>query len=128
MIVCHWPKTRMTSIGPQVTATVDKILPTFSIMIQLLVGCITTSTIPPQDAVLAIEGLVAANEKFNFFTADWFRSQFLGIALEAVIRALLLGFIPGHADALDGLLKKLCVDANDSVWAAFKDLVCKHFI
>jgi hypothetical protein len=129
LVTCHWPKqSRQMAAGlssavqGQGQTGIDAVVPVVATLVQLFVGCLAGSTIPPQDAVLAIEGLVQANEKFRLFAADWFQSRFLGTVLESTIKAVLMGHLPGHVDLLDRLLEMVCTDAGTAVWPAFKEI------
>jgi hypothetical protein len=61
---------------------------------QLFVGCLSTSTVAPQDAVLSIEGIVNSNNKLGFMQNDWFQSSnYIAIVLEAVIKVYICIYI-----------------------------------
>lgn len=85
-------------------------------------GCLSGSDVPPQDAALAIEGLIEAEKKVHIFAIEWFHRHFLGIVLEKLVNAILSGRLSGQEDVLMQLLEMICVNAGDALWPAFKEI------
>lgn len=85
-------------------------------------GCLSGASVPPQDTVIAMEGLIQANTTYGLFAADWFQLRFLGSILASSVNAVLSGQMSCQMDMLEQLLEMICTGAGSAVWPVFKDI------
>lgn len=78
--------------------------PTIELMLQMCVGSMDPS-VPPQDALVAIEGITTLARKHSLFSLPWFQEKGCWHSLlRATLRAVLVRAHTMHADAISALL------------------------
>jgi hypothetical protein len=96
--------------------------PTIELLVQLCVGCMDSS-VSPQDALIAIEGILALSKQHNLFTLPWFQQgSSWGILIRSCLKAIMLKTHSIHADAIFMLLSdlsqaKISTDNTNNFWS-----------
>eukprot|EP00981_Chlorochromonas_danica_P002163 scaffold428_cov168-Ochromonas_danica.AAC.28 len=79
------------------------------VLIQLCVGSIQSTTVSPQDALLALEGILALGEQHQIFVVSWFQNECWQSLFTPCLRVLLLRLLNMHVHAVENLFNALCL-------------------
>lgn len=96
--------------------------PTIELLVQLCVGCMDSS-VSPQDALIAIEGVLALSKQHSLFTLPWFQQgSSWGALIRSCLKAIMLKTHAIHADAIFMLLSdlsqaKISSDTTNNFWS-----------